>query len=158
MASSLRYDITHASHGSLAQQFVDTCLRSRSLIHALDDHGAREAGSRQSVRHRPPRDRSRNHHRIGWHLTLEDVAGFPVDDFGGGAEKDAHRKNRTLAQNNALGNFGPRPDEAVILNNDWASLQRLQHATNAGAAGNVTVLSDLCTRADRRPGIDHGAL
>ena len=36
-------------------------------------------------------------------------------------------------------------------------LQRLEHAADAGAAGDVAVLADLRAGADRRPGVDHGA-
>ena len=35
--------------------------------------------------------------------------------------------------------------------------KRLQHAADAGAAGDVHVLADLRAGADRRPGVDHGA-
>ena len=36
-------------------------------------------------------------------------------------------------------------------------LQRLEHAADAGAAGEVAVLADLRARTDRRPGVDHRA-
>ena len=36
-------------------------------------------------------------------------------------------------------------------------LHRLQHAADAGAAGDVAVLADLGAGADRGPGVDHGA-
>ena len=39
-----------------------------------------------------------------------------------------------------------------------SGLQRLKHAADAGAAGDMAVLADLRAGADRRPGVDHGAL
>ena len=36
-----------------------------------------------------------------------------------------------------------------------SGLQRLEHATDADAAGKVTVLTDLCAGTDRRPRVDH---
>ena len=50
-----------------------------------------------------------------------------------------------------------RADEAIVLDDDGLGLQRLQHAADADAAGNVHALADLGAGADRRPGVDHGA-
>src|SRR5262249_28118307 len=66
-------------------------------------------------------------------------------------------KDRALAYDHAFGNLGARADEAVVLQDNGARLQRLEHAADAGAAGDVAVLADLRARADGRPGIDHGA-
>ena len=44
----------------------------------------------------------------------------------------------------------------MILDDDRAGLQRLQHAADADAAGDVHVLADLRAGADRGPGVDHG--
>ena len=58
----------------------------------------------------------------------------------------------------ALGHLGAGADEAVVLDDDGAGLQRLEHAADAGAAGDVAVLADLRAGADGGPGVDHGAL
>ncbi len=57
----------------------------------------------------------------------------------------------------ALGHFRARADEAIVLDDHRAGLQRLEHAADADAAGDVAVLADLRAGADRRPGVDHGA-
>ena len=57
----------------------------------------------------------------------------------------------------SLDHFRARPDEAVVLDDDRVRLQRLEHAADADAAGQVTVLADLRAGADGRPGVDHGA-
>src|ERR1019366_483375 len=87
----------------------------------------------------------------------ERFTGVAVDDLGGGTEEHAHRQHRTLAYDHAFGDLRAGADEAVILDNDGLGLQRLQHAADADAAGNVHALADLGAGADRRPGIDHGA-
>ena len=77
---------------------------------------------------------------------------------GRGAEEDAHGEHRALAHDHALGDLRARADEAIVLDDHRARLQRLEHAADAGAAGDVAVLADLRAGADRRPGVDHGAL
>ena len=101
--------------------------------------------------------RARHHHRIGRHFALMDGAGLAVDDAGRRAEIDAHREHRAFAHDHALGDLGARADEAVVLDDHRPGLQRLEHAADAGAAGDVAVLADLRAGADRRPGVDHGA-
>ena len=56
-----------------------------------------------------------------------------------------------------FGHLGAGADEAVVLDDHRAGLQRLEHAADAGAAGDVAVLADLRAGADRGPGVDHGA-
>src|SRR5262249_54294300 len=69
----------------------------------------------------------------------------------------AHGKDRTFTQNHALGDFRSRADKTIVFDDDWTCLQRLKHAADAGAPGDVTILSDLGARADGRPRVDHGA-
>src|SRR6185437_11579106 len=69
----------------------------------------------------------------------------------------AHGEDRALLDDDALGHFAARADEAIILDDHRHGLQRLEHAADAGAARDVTILADLRAGADRRPGIDHGA-
>src|SRR5262249_35839488 len=61
------------------------------------------------------------------------------------------------AHDHAFRHLGARADEAIVLDDHWTCLQRLKHATDAGPAGNVAVLSDLRTAANSCPGVDHGA-
>ena len=70
---------------------------------------------------------------------------------------DAHREHRAFLDHDALDHFGAGADEAIVLDDHRPGLQRLQHAADAGAAGDVAVLADLGAGADRGPGIDHGA-
>ena len=55
----------------------------------------------------------------------------------------------------ALDDFRARADEAIVLDDGRARLQRLEHAADADAAGEVHVAADLRAGADRRPGVDH---
>ena len=54
--------------------------------------------------------------------------------------------------------FGAGADEAVVFDDRRVGLQRLEHAADADAAGEVDVLADLRARADGRPGVHHRAL
>src|SRR5262245_34830231 len=85
------------------------------------------------------------------------LAGRSIDDLGGSAEIDAHRKYRALFDDDALGHLGARADEAVVFDYNGRSLQRLQHSPDAGAAGDMAVPADLRARTHGGPGIDHGA-
>src|SRR5262249_29607864 len=96
--------------------------------------------------------------RIGRHFAPENLAAIAIDNLGGSADEDAHRQYGALAHDHALGHFRARTDEAIVLDDHRAGLQRLGHAAGAGPPGNVAILADLRAGADRRPGIDHGAL
>jgi len=48
------------------------------------------------------------------------------------------------------------PIEAIVLDDGRIGLQRLQHAADADAAGEMHVLADLRAGADGDPGVDHG--
>src|SRR5262249_60424670 len=52
---------------------------------------------------------------------------------------------------------GSRADTAVALGAHGLCRQRLENAADAGPAGHMTVLADLCAAADGRPGVDHGS-
>src|SRR6478752_6326545 len=91
----------------------------------------------------------------GWPF-FSGLAGVAVDDFRRRAEEDAHRPHRALAHDHALGDFRARADEAIVLDDHGFGLQRLQHAADADATGDMHALADLRAGADRRPGVDHG--
>src|SRR5205807_1817535 len=57
----------------------------------------------------------------------------------------------------ALDDLRSRPDEAVVLDDGRARLQRLEHAADTDPAREVHVAADLGARAHRRPGVDQGA-
>ena len=46
-----------------------------------------------------------NHDRIFRNLADKNLAGYAVDDLGGGAEEHAHRQHRALAHDHAFGDF-----------------------------------------------------
>src|SRR5690606_1801402 len=87
-----------------------------------------------------------------------DLAGGAVVDAGGLADEHAHADHAVVADHHAFHHFGARADEAVVLDDGRAGLQRLQHAADPGATGQVHVPADLRAGADRRPGIHHRAL
>src|SRR3546814_20723134 len=85
------------------------------------------------------------------------LAGVALDDLRRRAEIDAHRQHRALLDDHALGDFGARADEAMVLDDDRIGLQRLENAADAAAARQVTVFPDLRSGADGGPSIDTGA-
>ena len=72
--------------------------------------------------------------------------GVAVDDLGRGSEIHAHPQHRALAHDDASGDFRARADEAVVLDDDGFGLQRLQHAADADAAGNMQLRSPICAQ------------
>ena len=66
-------------------------------------------------------------------------------------------RHRAFADDDAFDDFGARADEAIVLDDRRIGLQRLQHAADADAAGEMHILADLGAGADRHPGIDHRA-
>ena len=52
-------------------------------------------------------------------------------------------ENRALADDDPLRQLGAGADETIIIDDDRAGLQRLQHAADAGAARDVATLADL---------------
>ena len=96
-------------------------------------------------------------HGVGRHAAIVDLAGFAIDNAGGLTDVNAHGQHRALADDDAFRHLGPGANEAVVLDDDRAGLQGLEHTADAGAAGNVHVLADLGAGADGGPGIDHGA-
>src|SRR3546814_45640 len=121
---------------SVAKQLVDAGLGTRPGVDALDDHGAGETGTGAIF----GRKRAGDDDRISGDTAHEDFAALPVDDLGGRAEEDAHGKDGAFLNHHAFGNFGAGADEAIVLNDDGAGLERFQHAADAGAARDMNVL------------------
>jgi hypothetical protein len=65
--------------------------------------------------------------------------------------------HRVLLDDHAFDDLGARADEAVVLDDGRVGLQRLEHAADADAAGQVHVLADLRAAAHGGPGVDHRA-
>src|SRR5260221_2092614 len=134
----------------VSQQLVDAGLGPRAFVDALDDHRASQTWAAV-----PARQAAGNHDRIFGHPAILALAGRTVDDLGRGAEEHAHRYDRALSDDHAFGDFGAGADETIVLDDHRPGLQRLEHAADARAAGDVHVAADLGAAADRRPGVDH---
>jgi hypothetical protein len=63
----------------------------------------------------------------------------------------------SFADDDAFDHFRTGADEAVVFDDGRVGLQRLEHAADADAAGEVNVLADLGAGTDGGPGVDHGA-
>src|SRR5258708_2338451 len=146
-------DQAYSGAALVAQQFIDRSLGARAFIDSLDDDGAIE---RRLAR--PAAKRARDNHRIGRNAALEYFAAVAVDDLGRLADEYTHRDDRAFADDHAFGDFGTHADEAIVLDDGRRSLQRFEHAADARAAGDVAMLADLGTGADRRPTVHHGAV
>jgi len=109
-----------------------------------------------AILQKPRRQGAGHHDGIFGDLADKRLAGVAIDDLGGSAKEHAHRQHRALAHDHALGDFRARTDEAIVLDDHGFGLQRLEHAADADAAGNVHALADLGAGADRGPGVDHG--
>jgi hypothetical protein len=156
-ACSMRGSLLFASANSVPQQLVDAGLGAGALVDALDDHGAgggraragrssaaRPAACRAPRRHIPAPRRRRFSPLSRSTILVEAPRNTPIASTA---------PLRTITP---FGDLRARADEAIVLDDDGLGLQRLQHAADADAAGNVHALADLRAGADRRPGVDHG--
>src|SRR5690606_39846751 len=138
---------------SPTQQLVEADLGPGLGVDLLDDHLAV-----QRVAAIGRRQRAGHHHAAWRHVAVADLAGGAVVDAGGLADEHAHADHAVVADHHALHHFRARADEAVVLDDGGAGLQWLEHAADAGTAGQVAVLAHLGAGADRGPGVHHGAL
>src|SRR5215213_3096614 len=72
---------------SVPQQLVDAGLGAGALVDALHDHGAGGRWAGLTVFHGLAGQRAGNHDRIFRNLADKNLAGFAVDDLGGGTEE-----------------------------------------------------------------------
>ena len=75
-----------------------------------------------------------------------------------GGEHDVRAEHGPRADAHALDHDAARADERAVLDDHGRGLQRLEHAADPDAAGQVHVGADLRARADRRPRVDHRVL
>src|SRR5262249_9006326 len=125
---------------SIPQQLVDRGFCARRFVDALDDHRAVETRARFAMLSRLAGQRARNDDRMARHLTQKYFSGPAIDDPGRGADETPHEKHRALAHDHAFGTLRARADEEIVFQDARPRLQRLEHAADAGAAGDVTVL------------------
>ena len=140
----------------IAQQLVDRGLGARSGVDPLDDHRAVEPGrggrpAAACPAARPGRPPSKAGTRP-WKISPVARSTILVE-----APRTRPSPAPRPADDHALGHLGPGADEAVVLDDHRVGLQRLQHAADPGAAGDVAVPADLRAGADRGPGVDHRA-
>src|SRR5690606_25707128 len=142
-----------ASVGQTTQQVVDAGLAAGPRINLFDDHRAV-----QRVRAVLGRQRTGHHHAVGRHVAIADLAGSAVVDACALAQEYAHADHAVVADHHAFHHLRTRADEAMVLDDGRAGLQRLQHTTDTDAAGQMAVLAVLRTRTHRGPVSDHRAL
>ena len=113
----------------IAQQLVDGSFRPRLLIHAFDDHRAREGvlavRGRQAAGHD---DGARGHSAV------EDLVALAVIDARALADEHTHGNHRARLDDDTLDDFRAGADEAVVLDDGGVRLQRLEHTADAHAA------------------------
>src|SRR5690606_33638781 len=134
------------------QELVDRSLGAGFGVDLLDDDGAV-----QRVAAVGRRQRAGNHDAAGRYPAVADFAAHAVVDAGGLADEHAHADHAALFHHHPLDDLGAGADEAVVLDDGRAGLQRLEHAADAGAAADVAIPADLGAAADGGPGVDHGA-
>src|SRR5690348_3102735 len=135
-----------------SQEVVDAGLAAGFFIHLLDDDGGVQA-----VRAVFRRQAAGHHHAAGRYAAVAHLAGRAVVDAGGLAQENPHADHAALLHYHALDHLGARADEAAVLDDGGVGLQRLQHAADADAAGQVHARADLRAGTHRGPGVDHGA-
>src|SRR5688572_19471917 len=136
-----------------AEQLVDAGLRSRLRIDALDDHRAVQVAA-AVARGQAARDDDRSRRNAA----IRHRSARAVEDLRALADEHAHAEHAVLLDDHALDDLRARADEAVVLDDRRIRLDRLEHAADAHAAGEVHVAPDLRARADGGPGIHHRAL
>ena len=118
----------------VAQQIVEAGLGTGLCINLLNDHGAVQAVlaiRRWQV--------AGNDNRTGRYATVVDFTGFAIIDLGRLADVYAHRDYTVVFNDHAFDHFRTGADEAVVANDGWVGLQRLEYAANAYAAGEVHI-------------------
>src|SRR3989440_9734052 len=134
-----------------AQQIVDGGFRAGLRVDALDDARAVEAVAAVRRRQRPG-----HHYRARRHAPVQDRAAGAVVDAGALPDEDSHRDHRARFDHDAFDDLGACADEAIVLDDGGAGLQRLENPADTDPARQVHVATDLRARAHRRPGVDHG--
>src|SRR5215217_3870371 len=141
-------------HPELAQGFVEGGLLVRRCSAPADYEGALELvgagwelfGACTCHNHRACRDAA----------PVDDLLGASdVDDLGRARENHVRPEDSLFFDAHAFHDDAARADEGAVFDHDGHRPRRLEHASYADAPGKVHVASDLGSRADRGPGIDH---
>ena len=131
----------HGQEGLLVdgtQQGVDADLGAGLGIHLLDDDGGVQA-----VLAALGGQGAGDDHGAGRDAAIVDLAGFTVIDAGGLADEDTHGDDGALLDDHPSTTSERAPMKQLVFDDGRVGLQRLQHATDADAAGEVHVLADL---------------
>src|SRR5262249_37632903 len=88
---------------------------------------------------------------------LHDLRTGDVEDRGGRGEHHARADDGFSLDEEALHDDGARPHEHAVFDDHGARSGRLEHAADADATGEVTVLPDLRAAPDGGPRVDHRA-
>ncbi len=128
---------------SVAQQVVHRGFGTGLCINALHNNRTGKAWAWGAVWQWFTWHGARNNNGVRRNFTHENLTGVTVDDLGGRGDEHAHRQYCTFAHDHAFNNFRTRANEAVVFNDNRASLKRLKNTTNANTAGKVNVFADL---------------
>ena len=102
---------------------------------------------------------ARNNHRTGRNITFVGLR-LGLRDINDMRRTGNHRiraEYRLAADMCPFDNNRARTDETVVLDDHRSSLHRLQDTSDAHTSRKMNMFTDLCTRADRCPCIDHRA-
>jgi len=102
------------------------------------------------------RQRTRHDHGARRYAAAQDLTTFAMVNFRALADIHAHRQDAASLDDHAFDHLGSRTDETAVFDDGRIGLQRLQHPTDADAAGQVDIRPDLRAGANRCPGVDHG--
>src|SRR5687768_2439138 len=89
------------------------------------------------------REAARHDDGTGRDAAVGYLAGLAIVDPRARADEDAHREDRAALDDHAFDDLGARADEAAVLDDRRARLQRLEHPADPRAAGEVHVAADL---------------
>src|SRR5690606_9402318 len=115
--------VTPYTRALLAQQRVDSHLRPRLRIDALDDHGAVQAVLAVARRERAGHDDG-----AGGDASVGDFIALAIVDARARADEYAHRDHGTFLDDDTFDDLRARADEAVVFDDRGIRLQRLQDA------------------------------
>ena len=78
-----------------------------------------------------------------------------IEYLGGLANKHAHREHSVFFNDHPFNNLTAGTDEAVVLNDGWIGLKGFQNTANTHTAREMDIFTNLRTRTNRGPGVDH---
>src|SRR6185295_8448926 len=145
-----------AAEAVLAKRVVQAHLQIRRLAAPADDQ---RAGKLIRAGGKLLRPRAGNDDRTGRHeaAMLDRLVAGHVDDRDRRGQRHIRPDHGARSDSYAFGQDRARPDKRSVFDDDRTRTGRFEHATDPDAAREMDICTDLRTRSDGRPSVDHRA-